>query len=222
MIMPIKNRFNSSSRCDNHSLSITGFTLIEVIVAVFLFTLVGVAVITLVSDILTGSGRQNVLLSDQDQARKLVTQLVNELRNSQSGSDGAYQIESAGDQQFVFFSNPDSQGKVQRIRYYLQNGKMFKGITNYANGGYNTSTEQNLTVQNDVANSQAAPLFYYYDGSYSGTSTQTSLSQPVNVVLVKFVKINLQIYNKAGALRTNYYTVTGGGAIRSLKTNLGQ
>ena len=56
----------------------------------------------------------------------------------------------------------------------------------------------------------------------TSASTQSSLAQPVNVTQVKFVKINLQIYNKAGVKNTNTYTVTAGAAIRNLKTNLGQ
>jgi hypothetical protein len=45
---------------------------------------------------------------------------------------------------------------------------------------------------------------------------------PVNATQVKFVKVNLQIYNKAGITNKNTYTITASAAIRNLKTNLGQ
>lgn len=199
-----------------------GFTLIEVMVAVLLFSIIGISLMALISSLLAGSSQQSRLLSGQDQARKLAAQITNELRNSQAGNDGSYQIESAGDQQLTFYSGLSFSNASDRIRYYLQNGKLYRGMTKYYNGPYNTSTEQSLPVQDDVVNSSSTPVFLYYDGNYSGSSTQVSLPQPVNVTQVKFVKLNLQIANRAGVLKNNFYTINSGAAIRSLKTNLGQ
>jgi len=39
---------------------------------------------------------------------------------------------------------------------------------------------------------------------------------------VKFIKLDLKVYNTAGARNNNFFTVTAGGAIRNLKTNLGE
>ncbi|MEJ0021476.1 MAG: hypothetical protein WDN47_02725 [Candidatus Doudnabacteria bacterium] len=74
-------------------------------------------------------------------------------------------------------------------------------------------------VQKDVANG-ANPIFYYYDGTYSGV-VENPLVQPLNVTAVKLVKINLTIFKKAGVGSSGTYTETASGAIRNLKTNLG-
>lgn len=199
-----------------------GFTLIEVLIAIFIFSLISVAIVMTVSNLFSAATRQSGLLADQDQARKLIFQVTNELRNAASGANGAYQLESAGDQQLVFFTNADpSTITTQRVRYYLQNNQVYKGITKYSGGTYSASTEKTFLVQNNIASS-TAPLFYYYDGDYTGSSTQTSLAQPVSAADVKFIEMNIQILNKAGVINQNFYSVTGGAAIRSVKNNLGQ
>ncbi len=199
----------------------SGFTLIEMTVAIFAFAIIMVGMVVLLSQILSGSQKQSLLLSDQDQARKIAFSIINELRNAQTGLDGSYPLATAADQQIIYYSNSDRDTAIERVRYYLQNGKLYKGIVEYNGATYATNTEISTLIQNDVANSSTTPLFYYYDGSYIGSSTQTSLAQPVVVTAVKYIKVNLQVYNKAGLKNTNILTVTAGGAIRNLKTNLG-
>jgi len=213
-----KSKFKAKT---NHHKTGAGFTLIELTVALFGFSLIVWGLIALFSGIFTSSSQQSGLLSDSDQARKLAFQIATELRNGQTGTNGAYVLDTAGDQQIVYYSpNADNDASVEKVRYFVQNGKLWKGIIEYS-GGYSTSTEKTAIVQNDLANG-VNPVFYYYDGTYTGSSTQVSLSQPVNPTLVKFVKVSLQIYNKAGVKNTNTYTVTASAAIRNLKTNLGQ
>ncbi len=198
-----------------------GFTLIEIMVAVFGFSLIAWGVIGLVSNVFFSANQQSGLLSDADQARKLAFQIAYEIRDAQTAPNGAYVLDTAGDQQIIFYSNSDVDTSIERIRYFVQNGKLWKGNTEYSGGAYNTSTEQTAVVQNNLA-AGANPIFYYYDGSFVGSSTQSSLIQPVNVTQVKFIKIVLPIVDKAGVKNTNTYTITAGAAIRNLKTNLGQ
>lgn len=200
----------------------SGFTLVETIIAIFIFLTVGLAMAGIYANLFTVSNKNNSLTVSQDYARKLSSQILNQLRNSLIGSDGSYPLYTAGDQQIVFYSNVDNQPGTERIRYYLQGGKIYRGITVYSAGTYNTSTEVSLMVQDNVANSSTTPLFYYYNGNYNGSSSVASLAQPVNVTQVRYVSLNLQIYNTGGLKNTNYYTVSGGAAIRGLKTNLGQ
>ncbi len=199
-----------------------GFTLIEVMVAVFVFSLMVWGLIALLSGIFTASRQQGTLLSNADQARQVALKIMSELRNAQEGSDGSNPLNTANDQQIVFFSNADTDSSIERIRYFLQSGKLYKGVTEYNGVTYNTSTEWTVLVQNNVANAPATPLFYYYDDSFYGGTGQNPLSQPISTLAVKFVKLNLQIYNQAGVKNTNTYTITASGAIRNLKTNLGE
>ena len=199
---------------------VKGFTLVELIVAIFGFSLIAYGIIFLMSNIFTSTSGQTNILADTDQARKLAFQIVSELRNSNNGSDGGYPLNTAQDQQIVFYSNIDTDVYPERIRYYVQSGKLYKGVTDWNGSAYNTATEQKTVVQNNLANG-TSPVFYYYNDTYIGSSTQVSLTQPVNLLQVKYIKVNLQIYNVAGVSKTNTYTVSSSAAFRNLKTNLG-
>jgi len=225
--MDILKNLPSRLNVKNSTKSGAGFTIIELLVVIFGFSLIAWGLIALVSNIFTFSNQQSGLLSDADQARNLAFQIASELRNAQTGSNGAYVLDTAATGTVIFYSpNADVTPDIEKVRYFVQNNQLWKGVTDYNPGApsvstaYSTSTEQTFVVQKDLANG-SAPVFYYYDGTYVGSSTQASLSAPVNVTQVKFIKVNIQIYNKAGVKNTNTYSVTAGAAIRNLKTNLG-
>lgn len=200
---------------------VTGFTLIETIVAIFVFAILIVGVAALTSGVLVGSQKQAGILEASDRARKVAFGIINELRNAQTGNNGAYPLVLAEDDEIVFFSNPDRDSSIERVRYYLQNNNLYKGVVQYNGISYPTSTEVSVLVQRDITNG-TAPIFYYYEGSYAGSSTQPSLSQPIDVTDVKYVRVNLKIQNRAGVSGGNSFTITAGGSIRNLKTNLGE
>ncbi len=210
----MKKNLNSKFEIRN-----SGFTLVEMLVAIFSFTLISAGMIGLISVMFTTYKQQGGLLSDQDQARKVAFNIMAELRNCQTSSLGSYAIETAQDQQLTFYTNVDSDNAIEKIRYFVQTSQLWKGVTKLSGGSYNPANEVKTMVQNNLANG-AAPLFYYYDGSYTGT--QAALTQPVSVANIKFVVLKLMVYNKAGVKNTNTYTVTASGAVRNLKTNLGQ
>lgn len=199
-----------------------GFTLIEVLVTIFGFSLISVGLIALVSNLFTSSYQQSGLLADTDQARKIAFGIVGELRNAETSSTGAYSLDTAQAQQLIFYANVDGGPDVERVRYFTQSGKLYKGILKPTGSPltYNPANEKTFVVQNNLANG-SSPIFYYYDGSFDGT-IDNYLTQPVNVTQVKLVKVELRIYNKAGVLNSNFYTVTASGTIRNLKTNLGE
>ena len=195
-----------------------GFTLLEVVVTVGIFSLISVGIIALVSAVLVNSSKQGNLLANNDQARKVAFNLMIEARNAQISANGSYALATASAQQLIFFSSVN--GSINRINYFIQNGVLKKGVTTPSGNppSYNLAQEVITTVQNNVANG-ANPLFYYYDDTYNGVSGNP-LTQPVNVTKIKFITINLSVYNLAGLANTSSYTVTSSGAIRNLKTNL--
>lgn len=198
-----------------------GFTLMEITMAVAGFVLISFGLIALVSVLFTSFRQQGGMLSDADSARKLSFNIINELRKSERSSTGSYNIESVSSQQIVFFANLDADTLVERVRYFLQSGKLYKGIIKPTGNplSYLSQNETVLEVQKNVANG-VLPLFSYYDGNYNGVSGNP-LSLPVNPTQVKFVKISLMIFNIGGKAGTNTYTITASGALRNLKTNLG-
>ncbi|MEO8065839.1 MAG: prepilin-type N-terminal cleavage/methylation domain-containing protein [Candidatus Doudnabacteria bacterium] len=195
-----------------------GFTLIEVVISVAVFSIIAMGIVALVSSVLVNSTQAGSLLANNDSARRAVFGIMQELRNAATSSVGAYALESAGAQQLIFYTN--SAGSINRVRYFLQSGALKKGVTIPTGSPliYNLAAETVTEVQKDVANG-ANPIFYYYDGTYDG-NTNNFLIQPVNVTAVTFVKMNLTIYKRINSASTATYTETASGAIRNLKTNL--
>lgn len=97
----------------------TGFTLIETIVVIFVFTMIlGVVATAIVMLYRTGG-----YITDQavaiDEARRGVDIMTEEIRKAGYGEDGSYPIESAASKEFVFYSDIDNDGETERVRYYL-------------------------------------------------------------------------------------------------------
>lgn len=197
-----------------------GFTLIELLVSIAIFSVLMLGVVSLFSNVFTVNRQQGGLLADQDQARKVSFQIMAELRNAITSNVGAYPIDAAGDQQLIFYTNVNGGTQIERIRYYIQNNTLYRGVVTPTGNplSYNVASEVSTIVQKNVS-AGATPIFYYYDDTYNGI-TGSPLTQPVNITAVRFVKLVLPIANKAGVKNTNSYSVTAMATIRSLKTNL--
>lgn len=199
----------------------SGFTLIEVIVTVAIFSLIAYGTLALVSNLFTSSSKQSGLLSASDQARKTAFWLTNELRNASVSNTGAYSLAEASAQQLAFYSNIDGGADIERIRYFVSGQALYKGILKPSGSplAYNPANETVSLVQSDLGNG-ATPVFYYYDENYNGAS-DNYLVQPVNINSVRLVKMELKVINIGGITNASTYSVVARAAVRNLKTNLG-
>lgn len=203
-----------------HSSYEQGFTLVELIVAIGIFVILSFGVIGLIGSTFIDATRQGTSIANADQTRRLANRIAQELRNTVTASNGAYSIATADAQQLTFFSNVDGGTDIERVRYYLSNGKLYRGIVKQSGSpvGY-TGAEVSTVVQNDVANG-TTPLFYYYDENFDD-STDVPLTQPVSIATVTYIQLNILVYKKTTITTTPYFTVSSGVALRSLKSNLG-
>ena len=197
-----------------------GFTLIELVVAIGIFAILSLGVIGLMASVFSTATKQGNSIANADQTRRLSNQIMQELRNAVTASNGAHPIATANAQELTFYSNVDGGTDVERVRYYLSAGQLRRGIVKQSGNpvGY-TGTETSRVVQNDVANG-ATPLFYYYDENFDD-STDTALVQPVNIAVVTYIKLNISVYKKTSSTSSTSFTVDSGSALRSLKSNLG-
>lgn len=202
----------------------SGFTLTETVVVIFIFTLLAVGTTNLFTHIFINSQNRLLSLDSIDQAKIATTNFSNEVRTASVGADGSAPINQAGDYQITFYSDyGQSSGAVAKIHYYLATTtssiKLYKAVTVPSGSplAYNPSNEKISLVQSNI--STGTPVFYYYDGNYSGSSTP--LTQPVNINDIKFVRINLSILKQTERNSTSTFTASAGATIRSLKDNLG-
>ncbi len=144
----------------------SGFTLIETIIIIFIFTLTMGA---LFGTIVILYRTHNYTLEQSQatyEARKGIETMVKEIREAETADDGSYPIVSADDYQFVFYSNIDDDPDIERVRYFLddQDNELKKGVINPSGWPpeYLTENEAITTVAHYVVNEP--PIFRYYDG----------------------------------------------------------
>jgi len=96
-----------------------GFTLIEAIIVIFVFLLAISAIFGSALILYKTHSFQWDQIVAVEEARKGIETMVREIRMAQFGEDGSYLIEFAGDKEFIFFSDIDGDGRIERVRYFL-------------------------------------------------------------------------------------------------------
>jgi type II secretory pathway component PulJ len=167
----------------------SGFTFLEIIIAVGLSALVVLAVGKFAGTI-TNIG---VLLNSGLQANQDLTSvfrtITTDMRGMELSAAGGYPIEAASTSSLTFFSDIDQNGTAERVRYFLGTSTLEQGITKAATSSpwYPTSTEVVSVIVPNVL--IASSSFQYFGVGYSGTSSP--LAMPALITDIRVVKLTL-------------------------------
>lgn len=190
-----------------------GFTLLEIIIVLGIFVLL----LTGIGYLMSGTMRTFRItfnqLTAQKEGRQAIAGLIKEARRAAASSIGAYPIEQATTNSFIFYSDIDNDTFRERVRYFLEN-KQFKKAVIKPSGAplnYNPANETIIVLVKDVTSVQ---VFSYYDKNYQGSGS--ALSFPVNVTEARLIKINLTIEQDPN-ISPQPITVSGQVQIRNLK-----
>jgi type II secretory pathway pseudopilin PulG len=100
---------------------LTGFTLLETLMVVIIFGLM----ITVLASLIVSLYRTHTFTLEQseaiEEARRGIEIMVKEIRGARTADDGSFPIEKADDKEFIFYSDIDGDGQVERVRYFLGN-----------------------------------------------------------------------------------------------------
>jgi type II secretory pathway pseudopilin PulG len=203
-----KNRYNSKS----------GFTVIEILVSIFILTLIGLAVSSFAKDIFSLNRITSDSLTAQDEARRALKSMSAEIRVASPSSLGAYAIAQTATSSFTFYSNADDDSFKERVRYFLDGTTLKKGIIKPSGTPltYNPTNEVVNELIHGVANATTS-IFSYYDKNYDGTTQ--ALIEPIDIATVRLVKITVVI-DKDPQTPPGPMTLTTQISIRNLKDNL--
>ncbi len=159
-----------------------GFTLIETIVAILVFSLSIIAVTGLISKAYKVQTYSNEQSKAIEEARRGIETMVKEIREARIAENGAYIIEKADDFEFVFYSDIDKDQKIERVRYFIggaTTGSDNKECVTFDDGGscsvnfsdffsHNFDSAQvKVSVEGDFGSSHEKALIYA-DGVYLG------------------------------------------------------
>lgn len=196
----------------------TGFTLIEIIVAVGVFALMIGLVGAYQSDVFSLNRVIQQGLNNQSEAKKIIRPFINEVRSASPSSLGTYPIKTATPNEFIFYSDLDSDGLKEEVRYYLDEGVFKKGVIAPSGNPlvYDEQDEDVIQIVHDVINTG---IFQYFDSTYTGNEEMGELTGTISPSDVRLVKIELTIDSNPD-MPPAATTVSTQVSIRNLKDNL--
>jgi prepilin-type N-terminal cleavage/methylation domain-containing protein len=200
-----------------------GFTLIEILVALGIFTGLAVLLSNFQKDIfINNTFVQNSLVAESE-ARGALKRAIAELRAASPSNNGLYPVAVADKNTLTFFSDIDKDGLRERVRYFVAtsttSSSLRRGVTKPTGSPYvYLDANESLSVAvHDIVNPTSTPVFAFYDDTYDGTSSP--LVWPVNVSDIRLVKMTIMI--DLNPVRSpTVMTFTSQVTIRNLKDNL--
>jgi prepilin-type N-terminal cleavage/methylation domain-containing protein len=195
-----------------------GFTIVEILIALSIFTIVGVVALVFQRDVLRLNAVLHGNLDAQQEARRTFRQLTRELRAAAPSSTGTFVIENAGTSTLTFYSDIDDDGLQDRLRYFLEGTTLKKGVIAPTGNPptYNPLSEVIANRIHYIANT-TTPIFEYFDTNYDGSTAP--LPTPVNLPSVRLVKASVFIDRVPGQA-PGPVMMTTQVTIRNLKDNL--
>lgn len=147
-----------------------------------------------------------------DSARKGITSALSDLREASYGDDGSYPVGNAATSTVSFFADVDTDGAIEKIRYYLSGTTLYRGVTDSAGSppSYTGQPEITYTIADNVRMGTSTPVFRYYDHAGAELSVPASPSALASVYMQVTVDVNPN--------RTpNALTLTGTATLRNLR-----
>ncbi|MBU0570281.1 prepilin-type N-terminal cleavage/methylation domain-containing protein [Patescibacteria group bacterium] len=213
-------KFQSQMGFIQHQCASAGFSLIEVLVASVLICVVGGGLLAIQS--ILSKNQVNVIRNyiSVDEANTNISTLVRELRNTRTGDNGAYPLEQALDQEIIFYSDIDFDGQTERVRYFLSETQLTKGVIEPQGFPvtYPSEIEKVKVVSENVRNG-ATPIFYYYNGDWPSDTTNNPLDTPTRLSETKLMNVYLELNPNENNPERNYI-LQSYVQIRTLKDNL--
>lgn len=196
----------------------SGFTLVETLVTVFVFSLIVAAMATFQTDVFQLNRYIQTGLNNQSEAKKLIKPFVNEVRSATPSNLGSYPLETVEPDEFSFYTDIDGDGLKEKVRYFLDGTDFQKGVISPdpVNFSYDPADEEIVKVIRDILPQQ---IFYYYDSNYDGTDESDPLSEPVTPSDVRLVRVVLVIDSDPNE-EPGPIEITTQVSIRNLKDNL--
>lgn len=187
----------------------TGFTLMEISIAMAIFLTVAL----LAGDFIIKGFRSTTFGSEQEtaiqNARRGMEIMTKEIRGANGSERGDYPLSTVENDDFVYYSDIDDDGQMERVRYFLDN-TLLKKITTPPGPADDYNMPTATTTIAEYVNNQAEAIFTYYDDNYIETGDLDS---------IRLINIKLKINVTPERAPNDYYVETDVN-LRNLKDNL--
>lgn len=196
-----------------------GMTLVETLVALSIFIAIMAAVVTFQVNVFSYQKSVSSSFTTAQDAQVLLKIIMRELRSMSPSANGAYPLASMATSSVSFFSDINSDGKVEKVSYVLIDNTLYKTVIvpSGSPAVYTSTAQSTTTLVTNVRNSVSLPVFQYYDENYDGTTSELSLSADITLVRSIKITLNLDVDPNRSPLPISYSAQI---QIRNLKTNL--
>ncbi len=188
---------------------LAGFTLIEMLISMSIFVLI----IALGGNFIIYGLRWTTFGTEQadaiSTARRSMEIMVKDIRGANNSEQGNYPLSTIEKDDFIYYSDEDDDGEMEKIRYYLDGSELKKVITQPGPGNDYSLPGATSTIAQYV-NNQEEPVFVYYDSNGAETTDIDS---------VRLIEIILKINVTPERAPNDYYAETDV-HLRNLKSNL--
>ncbi len=196
-----------------------GMTLIELLVAIAISSIIGLGLVSLQYILSQNQIAISNSYKSVNDANYLASAISKEIRGARQSDNGAYLLSHAGDQEIIFYSDIDLDGKTEWVRYYLDGTSLMKETikpTGYP-ALYDLLSKNSSLASGNIRNG-ATPLFYYYNGDWPSDTANNPLVIDNRLSETKIIKIYLRVNEN---LKTEKdYIIESYAQIRSAKENL--
>lgn len=171
-----------------------GFSLIEVMVSIAIFTVLMLSLNLVFVSLYRQQGNDMAMLERLQQSGRLVEQMGKELRGCNRGENGHFALAVVADTSLTFFSDVDNDGQTEMVAYALSGNNLMRTVTEpgadktYATAGTPAVVCAGVRTGN--------PIFTYYGEDYTGS--ESPLAVPVSVLDVKLVGVDFTLSSPNG------------------------
>jgi type II secretory pathway pseudopilin PulG len=172
----------------------SGMTVVEMLIAMFIFMLIMGGSIFLLQQIYQRYGFAMEQGMSVNQVQHSLKIMIEEIRRASVADSGAYPIQNATNFDLVFFGDIDNDGITERVHYYLQNESIKKGVTKPSGipPTYPSGDQTTTTIGNYIKNIVNQPLFSYFNSSYPADQVNNPLTDPVSQInTIRMIKIDI-------------------------------
>lgn len=198
-----------------------GYTVIEILMAISLLNIV----IALAVILLMYYFRSYSFSFTQQQAihegQRAFAQIIRDIREIRTGENGSWPIIEALDNSFIFYSDVTNDGRTDRVRYFVEDNQLKKGVIEPSLPPVNYPQEEETVkvIALFINNTASNPIFTYYNGGWPGDMINNPLPPDQRLYNLRLVGVNISINVDSGG-QTSAYEINSAVMLKNLKDNL--
>ena len=158
------------------------------IVVVALTGTVGVGLLLMISYFYRSNAYLIEATSATESASEGIVVTLESLREATYGEDGSYPLAAAATSSVTFYADLDLDDSVERVRFYVENGTLYRALTEPSGNPPSYSLTPTVTIIAPyVKNGTSTPAFRYFDRN------GVELTGTVDIAAVRTVRTRFEV-----------------------------